>query len=904
MTDYWNQIESYSKEYRQIITHGKEHIREHTKKEHIKNEHTKKEHVKNELPGNTYFLNDGSILCIPRMDGDNRFPYGENGFNFWAYASGYMHANEGLFSPFLRAKEGQEPGIGFFAGIKEKDDYDVLSLLAVPMLDESKFHGIDRYTVFNKTCAYYITEADNMRFALRVFVDETNHMYFSLLTENLSKEDKELYLSAYLNPFLCNSVYETSENRWFRKGEYIKEDKDLLGRFVFSINEDLSRTLSVTNYGVVNQAITLEGGNRLLKEEATTSRYEYVGGSYSSLHSSKPLKQGNFQNEKHITAFNDIAIAGEMLHFKAAPLSSIRVDLELSYLVHSHNAEDYKGLIRKLQPEYIDAMVNGNKEKEEADKNLLDVSFGKGIREDYKESVFTYFFDYLKKQVEFCSLIKGYVQLSEGSLVGIRDVFQALEGMLFFKPEQAKNKILEALSFIDPSGRCPRQYSLPINEHAMPVMDLRQFIDQGVWVINTIINYIKFTGDFSILEENCGYYEIVDDKRRIVKKSEIHDSVLSHMLRIMGYLIHNQDKITGCIKALFGDWNDALDGLGVSMDGKEEFGNGVSVMVTLQFYQNLQDMIELLNLLSYEKTLIEEYEKVMETIEKGLKEHAVIKNKEGELRIVHGWGDKKSYYVGSFCDPDNASRHGLTSNAFWVISGMYEKNRTMKETILNAFAALDSRFGLKTFEPYFLPGTPEEAQGRALRETQEKALGFGRIYKLPPGTAENGAAYIHASAFGIMALFMMGEAKEAWEQLMKILPFTHEKVSCSPYVMPNSYGDNVKLNIDGESMQDWQTGSSNVVFKIILRFVFGFQPEYQGFFIQPANWIPFKNYEVDMLYQGKPLHITYENRGVGKRNFLVNGKSGVTIFDDVMNIEKLWVDKENLEGDIKIIIID
>ena len=882
--DYKNQIESYSKEYALIKQRQVEGI--------------------GELPGNTYFLKDGSILSIPRKDGDNRFPYGENGFNFWAYASGYMHANEGLFSPFLRAKEGQEPGIGFFAGIKEKDGYDVLSLFAVPMLDESKFCNLDRYTVFTKTCAYYITEADNMRFTIRVFVDKANHMYFSLLTENLSKESRELYLSSYLNPFLSNSVYETSENRWFRKGEYIKEDKGSLGRFVFSINEDLSRTLSVTNYGVVNQSFTLEGGSRLLKEEATTSRYEYVGGCYSSLHSSAPLKQGYFQNEKHTTAFNDIAIAGEMLHFEIAPLLAVRVDLELSYLIHSHNAEDYKGLIRKLQPEVMDAMVNGEKEKEEADKNLFNASFGEGTGKAYNESVFIYFFDYLKKQVEFCSLIKGYVQLSEGSLVGIRDVFQALEGMLFFKPEQAKNKILEALSFIDPSGRCPRQYSLPINENAMPVMDLRQFIDQGVWVINTIINYIKFTGDFSILEENCGYYEVVDDKRRAVKKSEIYDSVLSHMLRIMEYLMGNQDMVTGCIKALYGDWNDALDGLGVSLDGKEEFGNGVSVMVTLQFYQNLKDMMELLTLLSYEKTIIEKYERVMETIEKGLKEHAVINNEEGELRIVHGWGDKQSYYVGSFCDPDKVSRHGLTSNAFWVISGMYQKDRTIKEVILNAFSALDSRFGLKTFEPYFLPEEQEETQGKALGKTQGKALGFGRIYKLPPGTAENGAAYIHASAFGIMALFMMGEAKEAWEQLMKILPFTHEKVSCSPYVMPNSYGDNLSLHIDGESMQDWQTGSSNVVFKIILRFVFGFQAEYQGFFIQPANWIPFKTYQVDMIYQGKLLHISYENKGEGKRTLLLNGKPGVTVFDEDMNIEKLWVDKENLEDDIRIIIVD
>ncbi|MFV0343569.1 MAG: GH36-type glycosyl hydrolase domain-containing protein [Anaerocolumna sp.] len=873
MKDYRKQIKSYSEEYRQIITQGKEHT---------------KERKKNELPGNTYFLKDGSILCIPRKDGDSRFPYGENGFNLWAYASGYIHANEGLFSPFLRAKEGQEPVIGFFAGMKEKETYDVLSLLAVPMLDEEKFDSIDRYTIFSKTCAYYITEASHMRFAIRVYVDGENHMYFTLFAENLSEEAKEFYLSAYLNPYLSNGVYETAENRWFRKAEYIKEDKELLGGFVFRINEDLSRTLSVTNYGVINQSCILEGESRLLKENVTTSRYEYVGGSYSSLHSSKPLKQGCFQNEKHITSFNETAIAGEILHFAIDPLSSIRMDLEVSYMIHSHNEEDYKGLIRNLRPEYIDAMVNKNEVIEEADKKLLNVSFGKGIGKDFNHLAFTNFFDYLRKQVEFCSVIKGYVQLSEGSLIGIRDVFQALEGMLFFKPDQAKDKILEALSFIDPTGRCPRQYALPIDENAMPEMDLRQFIDQGVWVINTIINYIKFTGDYHILEETCGYYEIVDDKRRVVKKSEIHDSVLSHILRIMEYLMHNQDMITGCVKALYGDWNDALDGLGVSIDGKEEFGNGVSVMVTLQFYQNLKEMIELLNLLSYDNSLIKEYENAMETIEEGLKEHAVIKNKEGELRIVHGWGDKKSYYVGGFCDPDKVSRHGLTSNAFWVISGMYEKDCMMKETILNAFSALDSRFGLKTFEPYFLPGTP----------------GVGRIYKLPPGTAENGAAYIHASAFGIMALFMMGEAEEAWKQLMKILPFTHEKVSCSPYVMPNSYGDNVTLNIDGESMQDWQTGSSNVVFKILLRFVFGFQAEYQGFFIQPANWIPFNNYQVDLVYQGKPLHIRYENKGVGKRSFLVNGKPGVTVFDEVMNIEKLWVDKENLEDNIEIIIVE
>ena len=59
------------------------------------------------MPCRTYFLEDGQVLALPRDAGDSRYPYGQDGFNFWAYASGYMHCNEGLFSLFLRAAEGQ-----------------------------------------------------------------------------------------------------------------------------------------------------------------------------------------------------------------------------------------------------------------------------------------------------------------------------------------------------------------------------------------------------------------------------------------------------------------------------------------------------------------------------------------------------------------------------------------------------------------------------------------------------------------------------------------------------------------------------------------------------------------------------------------------------------------------------
>ena len=49
------------------------------------------------IPGNSAFLPDGRVLCLERERGDSRFPYGQNGFNFWVCSSGHMHANKGRF---------------------------------------------------------------------------------------------------------------------------------------------------------------------------------------------------------------------------------------------------------------------------------------------------------------------------------------------------------------------------------------------------------------------------------------------------------------------------------------------------------------------------------------------------------------------------------------------------------------------------------------------------------------------------------------------------------------------------------------------------------------------------------------------------------------------------------------
>jgi hypothetical protein len=836
------------------------------------------------MPARTCFIDDHQVLSLPREDGDNRYPFGQDGFNFWAYASGYMHANEGLFSTFLRAADGQEPLVAFFAGLpRPAGGYDPVPLLPVPRCDLDEEWGIERYTVFSSQAAYYFTGWPGWRFVVRAFVTDLKEICFTVQANNLGEAARRLYLSFYVNPLLRHDLTENGEQRWYKEARYVEQPDWRLGSFVIRVNEDLSRTLSVSNYGIVHRHMVMGPGSRLLDQEFTTSRYQYVGGSRSSLHTPLALRRGTFGAPRPVCAFTEVGIAGDLLHIELGAQAAIRVDTQLWQLRHCGDETAARALLdRRIDPAATDETLDRLEARDRERQQGLTAVVGPAREGPVDGAVFNSFFVHLKKQVEFCSLLKGYAQLAPLSLIGIRDVFQALEAYLAWQPEAARAKMLEALNYVMTNGRCPRQYSLPVAPGAAPVMDLRPFIDQGAWVISAVVTYLRTTGDFGFLQESCGYYQIVDEKTRLVALSGERDTVLEHLFRIVDYLAANLDETTHCLRALYGDWNDALDGLGVSRDPGREYGSGVSVMASLQFYQNLGEMIDLLQHLDaarYEPQLAG-YRELRAVLQSGLQQYAIVRNERGDARIVHGWGDGRSYLVGSFDDVDRQPRYGLTSNAFWVLSQLYDVDPRVRPAILESFAVLDSKYGLKTFAPHFEPQTP----------------GVGRIPKLPAGTAENGAVYIHATIFGIMALFRMGCPRQAWEQLYKVLPFTHERLNCSPYVVPNSYGCNPGKAIDGEAMLDWQTGSSNTLLKTLLRFVFGVEPHFDGVWIQPAAWMPFGNVEVALNIRGCAISLRVEQTGRDRRTFEVDGCPRAGEHDPVMGIEKLWLPLADLNG--------
>ncbi|HMA99787.1 MAG TPA: hypothetical protein VKS21_02265 [Spirochaetota bacterium] len=824
-----------------------------------------------QMPGNCYFLDNNNILCRPRDEGDSRYVYGQNGFNLWAYASGNIHCNEGLFSPFLRKSEGGEPYIAFFAGIPQnnKTNYPV-PLLPTPAVNNPADSKFQKYTVFSPAAAYYITYSAALYFGLRVFTAADKKIYFSLQIQNNSATKQRFFISSYFNPFLRHAVFPTAEDVWFKEIKYLPAGGNRPGSFLIRVNEDKDRYHSVSNYALLRSCLSLDKKSKVKSHAASTARSHFTGNTNSSLFTPFTLIRGHYTRQNNICTFTETAAASDLIQLVTAPGSSLRYDMEFTYTFKRKKIDNLKN--KTLNRKQIDTFCSKQQIKDNKKHANITVSIAQSKNDMLDCRNFNSFFEHLKRQIDFCALIKGYVQLSSGSLIGIRDVFQAVEALVFWQPQAGRKKMLEALAFMTPEGRCFRQYSLPTAAGKTGKMDLRYFIDQGTWVISTVVTYLRLTSDFNFLKEKCGFHEIVNEASGKVKKAKQKTSVLQHLLLVMDFLLkHRDQEYSGCIRAMFGDWNDALDGLGTTRDPEREYGSGVSIMVTLQVYQNLGEIIELLQHYNTvrNKKLIQRYQQARTELAQSIQKHGLHK-KNKTVKIVHGWGDKMQYYVGSFKDADGKNRDGLTSYAFWVLSGMNQNFPGLKADILKAYNRLDSKYGLKTFTPFFAPDT----------------AGLGRIGKLPAGTAENAAVYIHASLFAVMSLFEIGEARQGWEQLIKILPFTklHKNLSHSPFVVPNSYGYNPHLNIDGQSMNDWQTGSSNVLMKLLIRFVFGFEVKFKNVYIQPAAYYPFASFTFNIVFRQTPVTIKYRNNNSGKRKFKLNKKQQKPFWDNHKNI--------------------
>jgi cellobiose phosphorylase len=838
-----------------------------------------------------YFLSQGGGV----IRGDSprgRFVYGSDGFTLWCQADGYIYASDGLHQLFSVTKEGEEPSIAFFLDVGGK----IISLLPTPFLGD----GAQRQTMFAIHATYYFTEWEDIATIVRVTTSPTNQLLFSLFV-SLQKPRKNCRLLTYYSPYEKNELGKSDEDRWFLTTKTTNNiQQNGLSRFSLppcsvTVFEDPDRFTSLTHQSLIRGVCGLTPGITFQGYEVTTSRKEFVGGNNRNLNNPVAFERRHFPEQRPETVFNDKGIYSNAIFFDTESNSALRLEYIYQRVLNPNDLENLSGepINHRLVDRAIMEVVEENLETLHSLK--VEGSFDESYREIDGQDFFPFLIT-LQHQVAICSKIKGYMQLAQRSLVGIRDVFQALEAYLYYAPEKSKEKILEALSYTCLSGRCLRQY-LP----GSSIADTREFIDQGLWVIKTIIEYVKVTGDQSILFEEVGYHEITEDNPYIgaVQPIETRETVLLHLFRILEYLLKNINPETHLLMALYGDWNDALDGLGFTDKKGEQFGTGTTVMGSLQLYQNCKDMMELLRFLDLQETHKNEialYQDAKDKLYSGLVGNAIL-GSGSATRVAHGFGDEAKYTVGGPKDPDGASRFGLTSNAYWIISGIHQdtkmkEGRDLLPVILSAYEQLDDKYGLRTFYPAFDRGTEHW---------------FGRIPRLPVGTAENGATYNHATLFGVWSLFQAGQSEAAWKQLEKLLPFTsiHDNYNLTPFVIPNSYIHNIEKGLDGESMNDWQTGSSNVLLKVLIWYVFGFRPELDHLRIQPDPRSPLAQFSYSGVYQNKKIVMSYEKTSAVKERVISLNEKPLKLFrDEELNAQVADIPYDRLKAENQIQISD
>lgn len=826
--------------------------------------------AENTLPQNSFYLADSKVVCFDREVGESRHPYDADGLVVWARSSGNIEACESKFSIFKSNHYSDEPSIGFFAGFPmETGDYFPVSLLGTnrQLFEDS----VERYCVYGMRCAYYVTETKKANFVVRLHVSQDKHIHLAVYAENKTDEDISLYLSTYINAQLR---YWETEGFWDRMNK-------------FGSRKDNGSVILRTSFDCLT-INTAEVGGTVTKEYHTVDRDDILGARGRTLTNAQSLKSGLYKKCSKEATSTGLATLGDIFHLTLKAKETARLEYDLSYY---HNIPDAEAATNeKVDIEKIDKALDEWDIKENAELSTMTVKFN-DWNGKVNNKVLNNFIRNAQKQTSFCALGKNYA----GSLIGIRDVFQQLEGSLIWQPKLSREKIIVALNYILEDGRPPRQFSVPADPNEIPEMDMRRFIDQGVWIISTIYTYLSYTEDWSILDELCSYYvahEVENSEENWVeRKSDITDSVLCHMIKIMDYMCSKIEREydTHCLRILHGDWNDALDGLGRCFDGDvKRYGSGITVMATLQLYQNCREMIEILSHIGGYEKKVEEYKAIMEELAKGLAENAVDTNDAGERKIIHGIGDKRSYKIGSWCDPDGKSRRSSTANAFWAISGMIERDHSLKEVIVSTLNALDSKYGLLTFDQPF-PYSMKEA---------------GRIATITPGTYENCCAYVHASMFSIMALFILGQSSEAWRQMEKSMVISHDNCTMTTFAMPNSYCHNPDYEIDGGSMGDWYTGSGAVLVKELIKFGFGIAPNLEGLNIQTPAVMPCKNASINIVVKGHPITLVYKNEGLGKRIFKVNGEEKVGSFNVLMNVENFFIPSDEISDGMIIEVID
>lgn len=681
--------------------------------------------------------------------------------------------------------------------------------------------GYDKYEV-HVGIGYtkFIRVQNGLEVTTTFFVDSKNPFeYITVKIKDLSGRDRKLDLTSYFE-WAPGLAYDNA--REFQKlFQTVRFDKNL-------------NSVLVTKclWGFPDE-----------KGRANNDDWPFVG----FFTCSEKIDSFDCDKEAFIGMYNDEASAKGMKEEKLSnsegrygdPCSATRVlvslkaneEKEIVYSLGMANkeTEDYKEFIKKCSVKDADVSFDN---VQKFWSNLLDKDVCK--TGDLYFDTFTNIWS--KYQAISCRLWAkaAYYQISGG--IGYRDQLQDSLVFLFSNPELTKKQILLHAS--------KQFYKGDVYHWWLTIKSWGprgNCSDDFLWLPFATIDYIKETGDFSILNEKAPYVD-----------SDKEETIFEHIKKAIFRSIELTSK-RGVPLMGDHDWNDGLSAVGHDLKGE-------SFWVSEFLYYILNNIDPLIDFMHDD-----EFKKVChdkkELTKKTFNEYAW----DGEyfLQATNDYGE----LIGS-----HTSKEGkvfLNPQIWSVISDITDEDRKKK-----AMKAVDEYllrdYGALLLYPAF--------------ENPNKEVGY--ITRYAPGLRENGGVYTHAATWATWAYALMGDNEKAYDAYIRICPPYRsndiDKYKAEPYVTCGNSDGPISPNY-GQGGWSWYSGSAQWMHNVAITSILGIRGDIDKVYVNPCvpdNW---DSFTYDRKFDKKFLH--FEAKRTGVKKLVVNGKEVkegyVKIFENI-----------------------
>lgn len=429
------------------------------------------------------------------------------------------------------------------------------------------------------------------------------------------------------------------------------------------------------------------------------------------------------------------------------------------------------------------------------------------------------------------SRFASFIEVGGRVGLGYRDTAQDAMTIPHSNPEKCKQRIVELLR-----GLVSQGYGLHLfqPEWFEPDVEVKPFksptvipepdkdnivhglkdacSDDALWLIASIVEYIKETGEVDFADEVITYADGGEG------------SVYEHMMKILDFSA-KQVGATGICKGLRADWNDCLN-----------LGGGESALVSFLHFWALENFLELAKYLGREED-VKKYTDMADKVKKVCNDE--LWDGKWFIRGITKNGKK----IGT--QQDKEGKVHLESNSWAVLSGAadYEKGIKAMDSVDEY---LYTPWGIMLNAPSFT--VPDDD------------IGF--VTRVYPGVKENGAVFSHPNPWAWAAECKLGRGDRAMKFYDALCPYyQNDKIEIRE-AEPYSYCQFIMgkdHTAHGRARHPFMTGTGGWAYFSATRYMMGMRPQFDYLEIDPCIPADWKEFSMMREWRGARYDIQVEN---------------------------------------------